>query len=66
MQSELTKASSKYLVDQQYWLNKLPHLGQYPQLPITIDNAKDLFVRNSFVVNRQSWLNLKHLHNSMD
>ncbi|MEJ7329137.1 hypothetical protein, partial [Staphylococcus epidermidis] len=27
MQSELTKASSKYLVDQQYWLNKLPHLG---------------------------------------
>lgn len=59
MQSELTKASSKYLVDQQYWLNKLPHLGQYPQLPITIDNAKDLFVRNSFVVNRQSWLNLK-------
>lgn len=61
LNDELKKASSKYLNDQLYWMEKIRDLGDYPKLPVKMSNVKNEFARKSFLLNKIDWDDIKEV-----
>ncbi|WP_409481097.1 condensation domain-containing protein [Staphylococcus aureus] len=57
--NDMKKASSKYLSDQKYWIDKIEGLGDYPKLPMKMKDVKKEFDRKTFVVDEYSWKDIK-------